>query len=101
MALVGLDGRARRAAQCGAIPRRGAGGGALLMDGEAELRAALSQYEGFDDAAVLPLGRGLINRTYEVRAASGRYVLQRVSKIFDPAIHVNIRAVTARLLARG
>jgi Ser/Thr protein kinase RdoA (MazF antagonist) len=47
---------------------------------------------------VEPLGRGLINETW---LCDGRYVLQRVSPIFDPAIHHNIHAVTEHLAARG
>src|SRR4051812_9889439 len=54
-----------------------------------------------EGAAWAPLGTGLINRTYRLRAAAGDFVLQRVNPIFDPAIHDNIRAVTERLDERG
>jgi Ser/Thr protein kinase RdoA (MazF antagonist) len=53
------------------------------------------------EAEIEPLGRGLINLTYRVRAGAAQYVLQRVSAIFDPAIHHNIRAVTRRLRSAG
>jgi Ser/Thr protein kinase RdoA (MazF antagonist) len=46
------------------------------------------------------LGRGLINRTFAVAGEPG-HVLQRVSPIFAPEIHHNIRAVTQRLRERG
>ncbi len=52
-------------------------------------------------AYVEPLGAGLINRTYSVTAQGARFVLQRVNPIFDPEIHYNIAAVTARLDERG
>jgi Ser/Thr protein kinase RdoA (MazF antagonist) len=51
--------------------------------------------------AIEPLGRGLINQTYRACTAEGQFVLQRVSAIFDPAIHHNIRAVTRRLRELG
>jgi len=68
---------------------------------DAALRAALSCFPVTQGAEVEPLGRGLINQTFRVRAAGTQYVLQRVSPIFDPAIHRNIRAVTERLAAQG
>ena len=56
---------------------------------------------GLGGAQVTPIGRGLINETYLVAGASERVVLQRVSRIFDPAIHANILAVTRRLADQG
>ena len=47
------------------------------------------------------LGAGLINDTFAVRCAQGDLVLQRVSALFNPAIHHNIRAVTEHLAGRG
>lgn len=52
-------------------------------------------------ASCVPVGRGLINATWEVRSPAGAFVLQRVSPIFDPAIHENIEAVTRRLEREG
>lgn len=62
---------------------------------------ALAHFVDAKDAVVQALGTGLINRTYLVETASGRFVLQWVNPIFDPAIHHNIEAVTKRLVARG
>jgi len=58
------------------------------------------------DAAVAPLGNGLINETFLLDAPGpglpeGRCVLQRVNPLFSPAIHQNIQAVTAALAAAG
>lgn len=52
-------------------------------------------------AAVAPLGDGLINDTFAVDATGGRFVLQRVHPVFRPEVHLNILAVTARLVERG
>ncbi len=68
-----------------------------------EIRArVLPAYPGWESAAVVPFGNGLINRTYLVTGAGGgRAVLQRVNPIFSPAIHQNILAVTRRLAEAG
>jgi Ser/Thr protein kinase RdoA (MazF antagonist) len=61
-------------------------------------------YPAWQEAAVARVGGGLINRTYLLTrdgAQPARAVLQAVSKIFSPAIHDNIEAVTARLAERG
>lgn len=55
---------------------------------------------GLEGARVSLLGHGLINQTFLLEKA-GRFVLQRVSTIFPPAVNENIRAVTARLAAVG
>ena len=67
------------------------------------LAQAVASYPQLDgaDAEIEPLGRGLINLTYRIRARDAEYVLQRVSAIFDPAIHHNICAVTRRLARAG
>lgn len=51
--------------------------------------------------SLAPFGSGLINDTFAVDAASGRYVMQRVHPVFPPQVHDNIAAVTARVIARG
>jgi len=61
------------------------------------IEQALSCWEGFIQAIAEPLGRGLINETFKVRADRGDFVLQRVNPIFDAAIHHNIKAVTEHL----
>lgn len=54
----------------------------------------------FEGATLTPIARGLINETFRV-VADRPYALQRVSPIFDPAIHHNIEAVTAALAGHG
>jgi Ser/Thr protein kinase RdoA (MazF antagonist) len=66
-----------------------------------EQERALSAWARLRPHGPTPLGRGLINQTWAVDAAAGRFVLQRVSPVFDPRIHHNIAAVTARLRAHG
>jgi Ser/Thr protein kinase RdoA (MazF antagonist) len=63
-------------------------------------RAALSAWgEGFEPSA---MAGGLINRSFAVRGPNdARYVLQRVSPIFDPSIHDNVLAVTEHIASRG
>jgi Ser/Thr protein kinase RdoA (MazF antagonist) len=70
-------------------------------DDLAEAREALTAYEGFAGAGIVPWAGGLINRTFAVDAGGARHALQRVSPIFSPAIHDNIVAVTRRLRAHG
>ncbi|MGE0386575.1 MAG: phosphotransferase enzyme family protein [Gammaproteobacteria bacterium] len=51
---------------------------------------------------IVPVGGGLINRTWRVDADNGRrYALQRVNPIFPPEVQEDIAAVTAHLRARG
>lgn len=50
---------------------------------------------------VEPIPVGLIHESFDVRDGAAAYVLQRVSPIFSPGIHENIRAVTEHLHARG
>jgi Ser/Thr protein kinase RdoA (MazF antagonist) len=54
-----------------------------------------------EGACVAPLGGGLINATFVVDAAAGRFVLQRLHAVFQAQIHDNIVAVTERLAAAG
>lgn len=48
-----------------------------------------------------PVEAGHINRTYRVETDDASYALQWVNPIFDPAIHLDIQAVTSRLAAAG
>lgn len=50
---------------------------------------------------VKPIATGLINDTYFVEGDVATVVVQRLSRIFDPAIHQNIEAVTLRLADKG
>lgn len=52
-------------------------------------------------ASVGPFGSGLINDTFAVDAAHGRFVMQRVHPVFAPQVHDNIAAVTTRVMERG
>ena len=63
--------------------------------------AAITAWPGLGACSVAPLGAGLINATWAVEADAGRFVLQRVSPVFQPAIHDDIRAVTERLEVCG
>ncbi len=66
-----------------------------------EVRQVLSQY-GLDDAAVEPLGNGLINRTFSVSATDGRrYVLQRMNPMFNPKITCDTDKLTRQLEQLG
>jgi Ser/Thr protein kinase RdoA (MazF antagonist) len=47
------------------------------------------------------LGNGLLHESFAVTSPAGEFVAQRVSPIFSPAIHDNIRAVARHLAARG
>ncbi|PRP94171.1 N-acetylhexosamine 1-kinase [Enhygromyxa salina] len=72
------------------------------MTSPSELLAEVLGHWGLADAEVAPCGSGLINSTYAVTESSGRRrILQRVSTIFDPAIHHNILAVTEHLERAG
>jgi Ser/Thr protein kinase RdoA (MazF antagonist) len=61
---------------------------------------ALDAY-GLGGAEVVPIPGGLLHQSYDVRAKGGAFVLQRVSPVFAPGIHANIRAVTEHLHRRG
>jgi Ser/Thr protein kinase RdoA (MazF antagonist) len=61
----------------------------------------LPHFPGLAGGHASPLGRGLINQTYLVEAASGRFVLQRLAPIFPPAVNDNIIAVTTALAHAG
>jgi len=56
---------------------------------------------GLEAATSRPLGRGLINATFEVTAEGERFVLQRLNPLFDPAIHHNFSAVSRHLARAG
>jgi len=71
---------------------------------DSEIRdRVLPSFEVAAGARVEPLGGGLINETFEIvePAPGRRLVLQRVNPIFPAAVHLNIRAVTARLQEVG
>lgn len=55
-----------------------------------------------EGAACQAWGSGLINQTFRVDAGSaGRFALQRLNRIFDPAINEDIEALTRHLQAKG
>ncbi|MCK6547417.1 phosphotransferase [Myxococcota bacterium] len=56
---------------------------------------------GLEDAEVLPIAIGLINRTFEIKRSTGtRFILQHVNPIFTPRVHEDIEAVTAWVTER-
>jgi Ser/Thr protein kinase RdoA (MazF antagonist) len=61
----------------------------------------LSHWPGWEGARLEAVPSGLINRTFLVLAGGGRAVLQQVSPIFPPQIHLNIQAVTEHLARAG
>ncbi len=64
-------------------------------------QAVLAAY-GLQSAAVSPLGKGLINRTFLVSAPDGRcFVLQQVNALFPPSINEDIDVVTRHIAAKG
>jgi len=71
------------------------------MTTHTSIARVLEHWDGLEGAAVEPLGTGLINETYRIRADRRELVLQRLSPIFDPRIHQNIRAVTLCLGRAG
>jgi len=57
---------------------------------------------GIAGASLEPIGAGLINQTWRVRASSGeRYALQRLNPIFAPEVNRDIAAVTRHLHGKG
>ena len=67
------------------------------------LDQVLAAYPRLDPkrAEARALSSGLLHESFEVTTPVGRFVAQRVSPIFSPAIHDNIRAVSRHLAARG
>lgn len=63
------------------------------------VRAAFRELDG--PLRLRPLAGGLLHQSFHVRAGGVEYVLQRVADVFAPAIHENIQAVAAHLVARG
>ncbi|MDR2339914.1 MAG: phosphotransferase [Deltaproteobacteria bacterium] len=70
-----------------------------------EAQALLSSKYGLDDAGVLPLGSGKVNRSFLVTPKGGpeRLVLQFLSPVFlkSPALGTNPERVSLRLSERG
>ncbi len=62
--------------------------------------AALAAWQ-LGDAELEAITAGHINRTWRVDHARGRFALQRLNPIFDPALHHDIEAITAQLAAVG
>ena len=78
-----------------------AAGNPIYMS-ETGLARLLGAHFGIVPRRVSPVGRGLINRTYQVEADDGRnWVLQAVNPIFPPAVNEDIDSVTGFLAARG
>jgi Ser/Thr protein kinase RdoA (MazF antagonist) len=57
---------------------------------------------GLEGANVSPVAIGLINRTFKIESAgSASFILQKVNRIFTPAVHEDIEAVTSHLEKKG
>ena len=65
----------------------------------APVRAAYRELAG--PIRLRSLTGGLLHQSFHVRAGAVEYVLQRVSEVFAPEIHQNIKAVTEHLVAHG
>lgn len=65
------------------------------------LERARAHWTVLADGTVERLRGGLINETHLVTSAAGRFVLQRLHPVFDPAMHRNIAAVTGHLAEKG
>lgn len=64
-------------------------------------KAVVDEFPELNGATVMPLGKGLINRTWLVVRDHESWVLQHVNALFNPRIHENIQAVSAHLRAKG
>lgn len=71
-----------------------------MIDDTTVPEAVLEAY-GLNSAAVSPLGKGLINRTWFVEFGAERFVLQGVNPIFPPAVNIDIDAVTRHVARSG
>ncbi|HHH31579.1 MAG TPA: aminoglycoside phosphotransferase family protein, partial [Polyangiaceae bacterium] len=65
------------------------------------LETARAHWAPLRDGTAAPIASGLINETHLVEAAAGRFILQRLHPVFDPAMHHNIIAVTEHLAEMG
>lgn len=73
-----------------------------ITDGVVPPAEVLARWRRFTAASIRPLGSGLINATFELRAAEGeRVVLQRLHPVFAPEVNLDIAAVTEHLAGRG
>ncbi len=63
------------------------------------VRAAFRELAG--PIRLRSLTGGLLHQSFHVRAGAVEYVLQRVSEVFAPEIHQNIKAVSEHLVAHG
>jgi Ser/Thr protein kinase RdoA (MazF antagonist) len=70
-------------------------------DETSQIAPVLAAWPGFHAPRIAPLPGGLIHRSFAVSEGAAQYVLQRVSPIFAPGIHENIRAVTEHLAAKS
>ena len=70
------------------------------MSAAAAASLVLGHYD-LDGAAVEPLGTGLINETFLVTRGAERFVLQCLNPVFDPAVNLDIDALTRHLRGRG
>ncbi len=65
------------------------------------LEAVLARYAAYAGGSAVPFGSGLINRTFLVEKGSDKAILQRLHKIFAPAVNEDLDAVTQHLAKKG
>lgn len=63
-------------------------------------RAALAAWS-IAPAALTPIAAGHINRTWLIEQGCNRFALQWLNPIFKPELHLDIEAITARLVQAG
>jgi Ser/Thr protein kinase RdoA (MazF antagonist) len=72
-----------------------------MSHSNSQMAEVLAQYD-LTGAGVEPLGNGLINETWLVTAAGGeRFVLQRISAMFEARLNLDIDALTTHLDQAG
>ncbi len=62
---------------------------------------AVARYPALQGARLSPYGTGLINETFLAQTETARLLVQKVNRIFVPAVADNIEAVTVRLAEAG
>ena len=71
------------------------------MKDDHQTAVSILKHYGLEDTQVVPVGSGLINKTWHVLHQQDRFILQRVNPMFPPEIHLDIEAVTSHLTSAG
>jgi Ser/Thr protein kinase RdoA (MazF antagonist) len=72
-----------------------------MSDLDAQALRALAAYPQIRAPKLSVLSGGLLNKTFDVQAENGRFVLQSLNPIFRAEVHDDIEAVTAHLAKKG